>query len=152
MNDGTERRATGGTGGGYLAVVGGLLLVIVVALAVLWLRERSRRIAAEADAAWLSRRMEGQRMLGQIAGLGGGETGPAIRRRDYRIEAASIQGRDRPVFVLSPQAADRLGLAPGDVLIAPAELDANVRAPRVDGNRAPAGIEGNGLSPGASRP
>ncbi len=136
-----QRRTTGGAGGGYLAVVGGLLLVILVALAVLWLRERSRRIAAEADAAWLSRRMQGQQMLGQIAGLAGGSSAPAIGRRDYRIETVSVDGRDRAVFVLDPSAAERLGLAPGDVLIAPADMDANVSPPRCDGNRPPPAVD-----------
>ncbi len=101
----------------YLAIVGGLLIIIIGVLATLWLRERSRAAGLENEVYRLRRRGEQMQLAGQVfLSQYAGKVDP-LSRNEWHLEKRRFEGKLHDVFVLKASAADRLGLAPGDVAV-----------------------------------
>jgi len=120
----------------YLMVVGGLLVLIIAMLAVLWMRERSRRVTAEKDLMELverNQKMAGlfsQMMAGGPKGLMGHEEPVrAVSREDLPRKTIALDGKSVQALSVSAAAGERFGFAPGDVvLVAEGELGARLRS------------------------
>ncbi len=102
----------------YLATVGVLLVIIIAMLAVLWVRERRGRIAAEVAAARAETALNGlKEILGGV--LTATERGPArpVQRDDLPSREADLDGRRRTLLELGASAGRRLGFRPGDLIL-----------------------------------
>ena len=101
----------------YLVTVGTLLVIIIAFLAVLWLRERAARVAADGRLAAMQQR------LGQLEGAVGdlvvrasGTQFEPIRREDLPAWQVNLDGRERTVLQIGVSAGRRLGFRPGDLI------------------------------------
>lgn len=102
----------------YFLVVGLLLVMIIASLAVLWVRERKRRLAAEAGVARLTgQKRQMQSVLEQFVGREGALGGPAVRRTDLPSRVGLLDGQRRAIFTISVAAGERVGFEPGDVIV-----------------------------------
>lgn len=112
--------------GKYLVVVGGLLVVICAALAVLWVRERGARVAAESLAATLQAQLQreqfsgalGKGMLppGMLGAMGQGSVAP-VRREMLSARTVECAGRRRQMLLLPAETGKRLGFEVGDLIL-----------------------------------
>lgn len=108
--------------GTYFLLVTVLMLVILASLAFLWMRERSNRIAAQADAQQLG--IENTNLKEVVNRLlladAGSSTRPAdikpISRQELLPVTMNIGGQPRTVLILGAQTGKRLGLEPGDMI------------------------------------
>ncbi len=111
-------QAGGASDGKYVLVVGGLLALIVIALAALYLRERSARIDAQEDLVEQREQFRSAMMHSALSGFSGGKAaGPALDPRELRSGQVTLDGRTRPAVFIDPDAAADLGLRSGEVLI-----------------------------------
>lgn len=105
----------------FLMLVGGLLVAIIALLAVLWQKERMRRAEAEMQLQTLAHQSSQQmNLLAQsvFQGQGGpGSAPPAVHREDLPAEMLPFKGKVRTVLTLGASAGERLGFAPGDVIV-----------------------------------
>ena len=133
-------------GSRYLLLVGGLLVLIIALLAVLWVRERQQRVAAQRDlqqARAALQRIGGQDRAGSLgeallkgkllARRAGGQSGmQPVDRANLPAEQARLDGQPVTVLRLGAAGGQRLGLAPGDVIVvseAPPEAEPGAPAP-----------------------
>ena len=131
----------------YFLVVGLLLVTIIASLAVLWVRERRRRVVAEAQVARLAgqkRQMQG--VLEQIVARQAAQPGPAIRREDVPSRVGVVDGQRRSIFTIGAAAGERVGFQPGDVIVvgeppatSPASRGANPDGTGLETSRPPGG-------------
>lgn len=80
-----------------MLLVGGMLVLIIVLLALLWVRERRARIAAQANVAVLRQRLQAVQMLGGLEAWGPGL--PSTLPLDENADAnapASAPAEDAP--------------------------------------------------------
>jgi len=108
----------------FTAVVSLLMVGIIAMMAVLWYRERSARQSAETELVKI------QSMLGKLArdgGLPGAGRGVGPGDVVGRRELEGMQGIR--AIIITPQAGDRLGLRPGDVLLVAEPQPATAPAP-----------------------
>ena len=116
--------------GRYLAMVGGLLILIIAMLAVLWVRERSRRVEAETTAAELKKENAKLQFILGMTFKGGAapstapaEEGPSsppiqpFQRQDQVPVTVTLDGAKRAAFRLSAEGAARFGFREGDVIL-----------------------------------
>lgn len=128
----TETRRGGEQGGpAFLIVVGVLMLFIIGMLAVLWSRERARRIEAEGDAQAAIEKLHKVESFLMKGMLGGGDAkaqlqsataealprSKPVNREDLVPAAVTLDGRSREAFTISPAAGERMGFRGGDVII-----------------------------------
>ncbi len=103
--------------GRYLALVAGLLIVIIGVLAALWQRERSAAAEAMRELSQLRAQQQRLQLANQVmASEQVGRIQP-LRRDEWTLGQATVDGRSRQVFFLDANAARRFGLAAGDVAI-----------------------------------
>lgn len=112
--------------GKYLLVVGGLLVVICAALAVLWVRERSARVAAETLAAGLQAQLqrdqlggalrEGMLPPGMLGAMGRGSVAP-LRREMLSARTVECSGRRRQMLLVPAETGKQLGFEIGDLIL-----------------------------------
>jgi hypothetical protein len=121
--------------GRYLAMVGGLLVLIIAMLAVLWVRERGRRVDAEAQVMELRR--ESQKlnlMLSLMTRSGAAE--PSVQpfqRQDQVPVAVTLDGARRDAYRLPAAAAERFGFREGDVILVVGAGAGSTSAPATTG-------------------
>lgn len=102
----------------YLASVGVLLVIVIALLALLWMRERRARIAAEVNAArWQekSKRLSGA--VGDLLVKRGGQLIQPIQRGDLPARVVDLDGQRRTVLEVGALAGRRLGFQPGDLVL-----------------------------------
>lgn len=106
-------------------IVAVLLVLIIASLSGLWLIERNRRVRAErALADFQSQQLQAQALLSQFAGShapgvvvpGAAAEGQTFRRSELPSEAVVMEGKDRTMFKISPDAGERLGFQAGDIV------------------------------------
>ena len=106
-------------------IVAALLVLIIASLSGLWLIERNRRVRAErALADFQAQQLQAQALLSQFAagnapGLappGGAVESQTFRRGELPSEAVVMEGKDRTMFKISPDAGERLGFQAGDII------------------------------------
>jgi len=127
MND--ERNDPGRPSGAetrFQVVVAALMVLIIVALAVLWLRERRSRLDAIQQLADMRSR-ELRTLLGAggppglppLAGDAAAQGGLVrpVQRDDHVPEVLIVDGRPRRVYRISSEAGGRIGFFPGDVIL-----------------------------------
>jgi hypothetical protein len=100
----------------HLVLIGGLMVLVIALLAVLWARERRRRVRAEGALADARLQLEVLRQTGGAGGWARPEPGPTLRRDRLPAEAAELNGRPVTLLRLDADLARRLGLRPGDLL------------------------------------
>jgi len=110
------QNSASGSDSRYLLVAGGLLVVIIVALAWLWLAERTQRRRLADQVQQLQLR---QRLAQLIPGMGGPgrQIPPEIARDELPQETVNWNGRARTVLRMAEADAQRLGFQPGDVIV-----------------------------------
>ncbi len=102
---------------------GGLLLLIVVALSVLWIRERTAGLAQRRQVAELVEKLRVQQdTMALQTMLREQDDTPAVSRGDLPLRYAQFDGRQVSVLTLSAQAGRRIGFEPGDVIVVAEEL------------------------------
>ncbi len=101
---------------------GGLLLLIVVALSVLWMRERAAGVDAQQRLAEAQKMVNAQKEQMALQALMQQELVPAVSRGDLPVPYGQLDGRQVPIMALSAQTGQRLGLLPGDVIVVAEEL------------------------------
>jgi len=115
---GDQREIQVQTGLAYQVVAGGLLLLIVAMLAVLWVRERSARVAAQIESASLRQRHENVEailrdlMVGQDHYAAQGIARGELPKRNCRLD-----GNEGELLLLDLQSARTLGLMSGDLIL-----------------------------------
>ena len=116
---------------GYLVTVGGLLLLIIAVLAALWIRERTRRVAAQRDVSQLLEQSErdkrtlAQMMIGAMGRQMGAESeAKPFQRQDHKPVAVTLDGARRQAYVLPASGAQRFGFQAGDVIVVEEETHA----------------------------
>ncbi len=105
-------------------VVAVLLVLIMASLSGLWLIERNRRVRAErALADFQGQQLQAQALLSQFAiahakeqAPGGAGAGESFRRESLESEAVVMEGKDRTMFKISPEAGEKLGFRAGDII------------------------------------
>ena len=111
----------------HLAIVGGLLIVIIASLAALWGTERYRRNLAEG---YLSdMHAKNSRLSEAAAQMALSAQGRPVRRADLPTEEVMLDGRRRIAFRLGEDAGQRMGFAPGDVIMVSTRPAETQRAP-----------------------
>ena len=116
--------------GRYLVMVGGLMILIVAMMAVLWVRERSRRVDAEAMVVELKRENAKLQLVlgmtmksGPAMSAGPTEEGPSLpriqpfQRQDQFPVPVTLNGVQREAYRLPADAAARFGFREGDVIL-----------------------------------
>ncbi len=115
----STRSSQNRTGANYLVTVGVLLVIIIALLAVLWVRERRARVAAEQTAATAQRELEGLKaVLGRtlMTRGRGGDIRP-VQRDDLPYRKVDLDGRRRAMLELGASSGRRLGFRPGDLIL-----------------------------------
>jgi len=105
-------------------VVAVLLVLIMASLSGLWLIERNRRVRAErALADFQGQQLQAQALLSQFAAAHAKEQSPgpagageSFRRESLESEAVVMEGKDRTMFKISPDAGEKLGFRAGDII------------------------------------
>ncbi len=115
----------------YTLLVTGLLVVIIVALSVLWLRERSQRLKYHQQMVQLQKALEEAQTRAMFAALGGGTSVDAVAskiqlmaekpqfevvREELATIPMTVNGKPRQVLQLSGTIAARAGFIPGDLI------------------------------------
>jgi len=108
--------------GRYFVAVGVLLVIIIAALAALWLMERSRRQEAQQRLADVARAQSFGPMQALMAPRpptlhGAGGAVEPIRREDQYTRPVTLDGAKTVGVFISAEAGQRLGFAPGDVVV-----------------------------------
>ena len=137
----SDQRRPASSDGRYNLIVVVMLVVIIGLLAVLWMRERTRRITAETE---LGKYGEQQAAVAKMLesripdSLGPGlivdSTGQAESwkvRLDEVVAKGDVvlDGKQRMGVTITAQAGERLGFAPGDVIIVSPRVTAPATRP-----------------------
>jgi len=107
----------------YLALVGGLMALIIAMLAILWMRERGRRVGAELRCQRLQiqyqqlRAALSQLAMGQLSTPSSQPAVTPFQRQDQVPIRVVLDGRPRDAYVLSAEGARRFGFHGGDVIL-----------------------------------
>ena len=102
----------------YLLIVGGLMLIIIVLLAVLWQKERSRRLAAEDNLAQeIGKRQQIMQMMVSDIGKMSAQSSNVIPRKILVPEKIKFDGQEKLLFRIPADAGRDIGLEVGDVLM-----------------------------------
>ena len=128
--------------GRYLVTVGGLLVLIIAMLAVLWMRERSRRVEAEAAVVQLKEKAAQLPLLLSMMtrSMPGPGSAPAaeepslapirpFQRQDQVPVTVTLDGVKREAFCLPADGAARFGFREGDVILVVGPKKAAASAP-----------------------
>lgn len=113
----------------YVAIVGGLLIVIIMALAFLWWTERSARRASEAAANARIAAMKAEQAKRMDFMFAGAKLVAPAAPEESQPRQVNLDGQTRQAKLLDPQAATRLGFAPGDLILVPASTTQPATAP-----------------------
>jgi len=105
-------------------IIGGLLVMVIATLAVLWVRERSARAAAEQRANEIAKQsqdlpqmLNSQAMAAALAQFQNSQPQP-IRREECPAREITLDGDKRTGFEISPAVGKRIGdFQPGDILL-----------------------------------
>ncbi len=99
-----------------LLIVGGLLIVIIASLAALWQKERSRR--GRAEETLVEMHVQYSRLQTAAAQMTlSAQAGRPVRRADLPAEEVTLNGQRRVALHLGADTGERMGFAPGDVIL-----------------------------------
>jgi hypothetical protein len=103
-----------------------MLILIIVLLGFLWMRERSARVAAQAEINRLRNASPFQALGGKLPGMllppqVTGGAGVGVERGDLPQDRGVLDGRQVTVLRLGASGGKRLGFEPGDVIVVSSE-------------------------------
>ncbi len=99
-----------------LLIVGGLLIVIIASLAALWQKERSRR--GRAEESLVEMHVNYSRLQTAAAQMTlSAQAGRPVRRADLPADQVTLNGQRRIALRLGADTGERMGFAPGDVIL-----------------------------------
>jgi hypothetical protein len=110
--------------------MGGLLLLILVALAVLWIRERSAGQRYRSKLAEKEAELDQQRAEFAMQAFLQENQSPVIQRSNLPAQYRQLDGAQVTVLTLSAETGQQLGFMPGDVIIVAEPLGAPDEAGR----------------------
>jgi hypothetical protein len=110
--------------------MGGLLLLILVALAVLWTRERSAGQRYRSKLAEKEAELDQQRAEFAMQAFLQENQSPVIQRSNLPAQYRQLDGAQVTVLTLSAETGQQLGFMPGDVIIVAEPLGAPDEAGR----------------------
>jgi hypothetical protein len=127
MAESTPDKQTTGVTIGYFATIAGLLVIIIVALSVLWFRERGARLEAEQRVQQMRKGLGGSNLMQLLSrqrpdALAGNPENGAARvapagSDDWSVRDVKLDGKEQSALVLKESAGRRLGFRPGDVVL-----------------------------------